>query len=735
MPDPASSHPSFSFVSKGLPNDTFTVVRFRGEEHISGCYRFEIMLSSKKSDIDFSKVLKDPATLSIRSSGGSALPVNGIVTSFELTKRLGDTMIYNAVLMPRLFRLTLIHQNRIFLDKSMQEILTKQLEDGGLDRHDFQFNLHSPGQKLEYVCQFRETNLEFMNHRMEDLGWYFFFRQENSGEKLVITDMKDAHTPFRNKSTLTFVEPSGLESQHLDECVHAFVCRQQLIPGKITTRNYNYRKPSLDVRGTCTLSSANTQEVYLYGGNYDMPEDAKSAARTLADEYLCRERIYHAESSVTGVIPGSLFTLSGHFRNDFNREYLVVSISHEGNQECFKPQENGHATGNEKQDHPWYRNSFTAIESNRQFRPERLTEPSRFYGTLNARVDASGNGDYAEIDDAGRYKVILPFDMESREPGKASCWIRMMQPYGGKNEGMYFPLRKDTEVLLTFIDGNPDRPVIAGVLPNIVTPSSVIDKNASMGKIASPSGQVIHFEDKRQKESLLVYSKPGASWVRFGEGLDNKTGINDDDPKPGIKINTEKHLYINAKEESKTTYSKDYTLNVVGDMTTNIQGDLKEIFNSDKTQTIKGDYKGLYEGDKTLICLGKYSASWNDKVNYTYKSSADYAFEDKVVEAFKKEKSEIYSAKRNTILKAGATQMINGKIETKGEEKKEVFANEEYIRNNIKNTSSKVTNVAGMVENTIQKETNNCQMSTNNFMTLQNAGQTISITAAQINIM
>jgi hypothetical protein len=433
--------------------------------------------------------------------------------------------------------------------------------------------------------------------------------------------------------------------------------------------------------------------------------------------------------------PGSLFTLSNHYRKDFNREYLVVSVTHEGSQECFLPQENAHGSGTDKPNQPWYRNSFTATESSQQFRPERLTEPSRFYGTLNARIDASGNGDYAELDDAGRYKVILPFDMENREPGKASCWIRMMQPYGGKKEGMHFPLRKETEVLLTFIDGNPDRPVIAGALPNVVTPSPVIDKNASMGKIASPSGHVIHFEDKRQKESLLVYSKPGASWMRFGEGLDNKTGINDDDPKPGIRINTEKHLYINAEEESKTTYSKDYTLNVVGDMTTNIQGDLKEIFNSDKTQTIKGDYKGLYEGDKTLICLGKYSGSWNDKVNYTYKSSADYAFEDKVVEAFKKEKSEIYSAKRNTILKAGATQMITGKIETKGEEKKEMFNNEEYIRNNIKNTSTKETNIANIVENTVLKETNNCQMSVNNYMSLQTTGQSVNLSASQLSII
>ena len=121
---------------------------------------------------------------------------------------------------------------------------------------------------------------------------------------------------------------------------------------------------------------------------------------------------------------------------------------------------------------------------------------------MNAHIDAAGSGQYAEVDNQGRYKVILPFDLNSAMGGKASSWLRMAQPYAGENHGMHFPLHKGTEVLLTFIDGDPDRPIIAAAVPNPITPSPVNSSNSTQSRITTAGGNKLHMEDQQGGEGM-----------------------------------------------------------------------------------------------------------------------------------------------------------------------------------------------------------------------------------------
>src|SRR5690625_6358598 len=146
-------------------------------------------------------------------------------------------------------------------------------------------------------------------------------------------------------------------------------------------------------------------------------------------------------------MPGYQYTLTGHFRAEANQEYLVTRIEHSGHD----PKVASRVGRVPAEGTPPYENRFTAIPAEVQFRPARDTEKPRIHGTLNARVDAAGEGEYAELDEEGRYHIIFPFDTEHSE-GKASHWVRMMQPYGGENEGMHFPLRKRARVLVAFLD-------------------------------------------------------------------------------------------------------------------------------------------------------------------------------------------------------------------------------------------------------------------------------------------
>ena len=213
------------------------------------------------------------------------------------------------------------------------------------------------------------------------------------------------------------------------------------------------------------------------------------------------------------MMPGYTFTLKDHYRGSFNQTYLVTRVGHEGNQTGYLLA--GITMGHEDRG-VYYRNSFSSIVSTVQFRPEQKAAMPRISGTLTAKIDAAGSGQYAELDTQGSYTVIVPFDTSGRKDGKASAPVRMAQPYAGSDHGMHFPLHKGTEVLLTFIDGDPDRPIIQSAVPNPETQSPVKVNNQTMSAITTAGGNKIHIEDKAGSERILLHSPKQRSFIRIG---------------------------------------------------------------------------------------------------------------------------------------------------------------------------------------------------------------------------
>ncbi|MDD3846836.1 MAG: type VI secretion system tip protein TssI/VgrG, partial [Syntrophorhabdaceae bacterium] len=387
------------------------------------------------------------------------------------------------------------------------------LKDGGLTGADFEMRLQGSYDSLEYVCQYGESHLNFVSRWAQREGIYYFFEQSDAGEKVVFTDTQISHTPLTQGDTITYSPPSGLEASHEREIVSSFHCRMNLTPASVLLKDYNYRKPSLDVSGSADVDAKGRGQVYSYGDHARTPEEATRLAKIMAEGLLCRKEVFHGDGSVPYMMPGYTFTLKDHYRGSFNQSYLVTEVGHEGNQTGYLI--SGITTGTEDRG-VFYRNSFSSIPSNVQFRPEHTAVKPRISGTLTAKIDAAGSGQYAELDSQGRYRVILPFDISGRKNGKASAYIRMAQPYAGSNHGMHFPLHKDTEVLLTFIDGDPDRPIIAAAVPNPETQSPVNVNNQTMSAITTAGGNKIHIEDQAGSERILMHSPTQKSFVRIG---------------------------------------------------------------------------------------------------------------------------------------------------------------------------------------------------------------------------
>ncbi|MFH1488435.1 MAG: type VI secretion system tip protein VgrG, partial [Pseudomonadota bacterium] len=267
--------------------------------------------------------------------------------------------------------------------------------------------------------------------------------------------------------------------------------------------------------GNAPVKANGRGDVYMYGEHFRTPEEGNALAKIRAEELLCREKRFFGESTIPFLRPGYLFDLQDHYRSNFNQKYLTIEIEHEGSQTAYLLA--GIQKGlSEVEQQPYYRNSFVAMPAEVQFRPEQKTEKAHLYGTMSAKIDAAGSGKYAELDEQGRYKVILPFDLSDRKDGKASAYLRMAQPYAGTDHGMHFPLHKGTEVLLTFIDGDPDRPIIQGAVPNPEMPSQVTSTDQTMSKITTAGGNKIHMEDKEGSERILMHAPKKESFVRIG---------------------------------------------------------------------------------------------------------------------------------------------------------------------------------------------------------------------------
>lgn len=641
----------YRFKSKGLgPDQALFVVDFKGMESISEPYEFTINLKSKEAEIDFESILSNQCTFEI-DVDGEVRVFHGVLSVFDQLHQHGEYTFYQAVLVPRLWQLSLYKTNEIYLDMTIEDIIKQIMEECEIPSLDFEIKLTGSYTKWPFRCQFGETHLQFISRLMEHQGIYYYFEQGDSAEKIIFSDSSQ-HQKALDDPKVTYSPVSGLDTGTVFSNIHSLVCRNNRLPKNMTVKDYNYEKPSLDVKGNSVIDNKGIGEVFNYGENFDTPEEGKQLAEVRAQELSCTKERFYGEGAVFRLTTGSLFELEEHFRGDFNQEYLVVSVSHEG-------QMPSHLTGDSPiQD---YHNSFTAIASSVQFRAQQNTPKPRFYGTINAVIDAEQEGEYAELDDQGRYKVLFPFDrVTEHEGGKASHWVRMAQPYGGSREGMFFPLRKGTEVLLTFINGDPDQPVISGVVPNTANPS-VIDANSqSNSRILTSSGNMIELEDKDGKSRIKLRTPSESSYFHLGaanakgEGIVSlTTGLRRMEHLGGMQKSTVTSLkrpesveaYISSASDDGSTESKEAHKDILEEselfefprrgMNGAKVGSPREALESNYSDTKANKIKNI---DKIVKKIDDYNSekgvTVNAKVSYGEEISGAYIMERRVADRY-----------------------------------------------------------------------------------------------------
>jgi len=480
------------------------------------------------------------------------------------------------------------------------QIIEEVLTGNGFTSLDYEMKLGARDYpKREYLVQFQETDLSFLSRLCEQEGIFYFFQQEEEAEKIVFADSTDAYEPLGGNDIVSF-RPAprnggapnvGLWLEH--EAVQELSLRHTPLPKEVVLRDYNYRTPSADLRVSSEVDGEGIGTVFEYGDHYMDLEEGRALAKVRAEELRCRERIFQGTGTVRSFRPGLTYELAEHYREDWNRRYLITEVRHKGMQSM--------TAGNLTNAVSSYRNDFASIPADRVYRPERLTPKPRIFGTIHAKVDAAGDGEYAEVDDQGRYKVQLPFDLSGRCGGRASGYVRMAQPYAGAGMGMHFPLHKGTEVILTHIDGDPDRPIIASAVANPETAGPVSGGNQSQCAIRTGGGNGLVIEDSAGAQKISLNSPTEGSFFTMGAA----------NSPPGFNLGTAAHM--------NRELGGDEMLKAGGNQIAKITGDVKSFCGKSNLSVVGGARELM------VAASNQETIGGSDQVNVGGKSSMTVA--------------------------------------------------------------------------------------------------------------
>lgn len=500
---------------------SFQVIRLEGHEGISQLFEFQLTLVCDQRDIDLDAALQASATLTIRSRDATrTAPYHGMLASIEQLGCVDQYYFYQATLVPRLWKAGLNQINEVYLDEqTLPQLIPKILQRNNLRGPNVRMLLKNPQAYRErsFICQFQESDLNFLSRWMEQEGLYYYFDHDSSpsGEVLTILDHQEAQPA--TVTTLRYTPPENVQTDRQDSCVTAFTCRKTHLPGATLVQDFNYRKASLadDVRHQSRIPQGTQGTYMLYGQNLRTPEHARQLADICAQAIDAQGSVYHGSTPATGLRSGYFLEVTHHFRESCNARYLITGVQHRGSQAGVVLAGKNTAYNRNEQG-SIYTAEFQAIPAALQYRSARITPRPVISGVLSAWVDAEGSGKLAEINEFGQYKVQLPYDLSDKPLNKGSSWLRMASPYAGSSEGMHFPLRRGSEVLLAFNQGDPDQPIILAAVPNSEHPSIVSRVNQTSNAIRSVSGNYLNMSDKPGQESFGMYSPVKHTMVYIG---------------------------------------------------------------------------------------------------------------------------------------------------------------------------------------------------------------------------
>jgi type VI secretion system secreted protein VgrG len=470
-----------------LGDNALIVEAMDGEESLSTIYTFHLRMVSEDSALVFDDIVGKDVSLSIDMPDGEKRYVHGIVGRFRQGGTTKRFTAYYAEVYPKLWLLTKSSDTRIFQNKTAPDIIKAVLSDHGIT--DIKDGLTGSFTAREYCVQYQETDFAFISRLMESEG--IFYRFEHTADAHTLVLLNDGSSYGEGPSTLRIVASDTRWPQIdvLPECT----VEMQVTPGGVQMDDFNFETPATDLLGVAT-GDDDTLTMYEYPAGATTQAAVEQAATRRLEALELPKLLLRGSSSHADMRPGHTFTLTDHPRSDANVKYAAWRVTHQ-------------ADGNT------YANRFEAFPADVPFRPPRATPAPRVHGCQTAIVVGKA-GEEITTDQYGRVKVKFHWDQAEAADETSSCWLRVSQGWAGKAWGMFFLPRIGQEVIVSFLDGDPDRPIVTGCVYNgqQVVPYALPDNQTrSLVKTESSKGgggfNEIRLEDKKDAEEIFIQAQ------------------------------------------------------------------------------------------------------------------------------------------------------------------------------------------------------------------------------------
>ena len=444
-------------ITTPLDADVLLFHGMHAREELSRLFEYQLDLLSPKKDINLDDILGKNVTIKLALPDDNTRYFNGYVTRFAQSGMYGRYHRYSAIVRPWLWFLTRTADCRIFQEMTVPDIVKKVFTDHGTA--DFKFELTGSYRKWTYCVQYRETDFNFISRLLEQEGIYYYVRHTDGHNTVVFTDSTSKHVATSGYETLPFVSPEQVVRPELEH-ISRWEFGREIQPGVYVHDDYDLERPSVELKTRKVLTRSyapSDYEVYDYPGLYLQKPDGEQYAGVRIDELGTQFEIAHASSNAKGIHVGALLTLENCRREDQNCEHLIVAASHDLEYSDYEAMPAGAGTR--------YSCNFTAMSSKQQFRPRRATSKPFVQGPQTAVVVGPA-GDEIYTDKFGRVKVQFHWDRLGKKDENSSCWIRVSHPWAGKGWGSLAIPRIGQEVIVEFLEGDPDLPIITGRVYN-----------------------------------------------------------------------------------------------------------------------------------------------------------------------------------------------------------------------------------------------------------------------------
>ena len=533
-------------------SDFLDVLRYSAVESLSQPWRYDVAVTCSSADIACDTLLLKPASFTFMTpvfDGTPALPVRtvyGVVESFRRISTSNDDTRYAMTIVPRIALLDYTKGSEIYLNQSVTEVVEKVLRKHGLEGPDFEFRLSREYPSRELITQWRETDLEFIQRLLAEVGIYWRYEMDSLLEQDVVI-FQDSQQQYEFGVTLPLRNQAGM-SDSGQESIWDIQTAYNVVSGRVATRDYNYREalqPQDSAESIFSKEGITTGETYHYAEPFLTAGDAESAESGAYFARLRHERILNAQYHVTGhsssphLAPGQVLETDGTLPDAVREGIVITTVRSSGSRKSS------------------FSLTFEGIPYSETvcWRPALLSRPV-ISGSLPARVESTQKGDTcAWLDQEGRYRVKLDFDHDSTEQGYAYLWLRLAKPYAGDTYGFHSPLIDGTEVAVVFDGGDPDRPYIAYALHDSEHPDHVTSENHTRNVWRTPANNKLRMEDKRGEEHIKLATEYGKTQLNMGHlvnGQREKRGA-------GFELRTDEYgavraakgLFLTADEQAK----------------------------------------------------------------------------------------------------------------------------------------------------------------------------------------